>query len=212
MYFPLPANDAQQEIVRRLRRQRGVLVQGPPGTGKSHTIVNLVSHLLATDQRVLVTSHTARALKVLRDKFPPELASLCVTHLRGEEGARAMLERSVGEILNRSAARQPWQEDEDERRLFSTLERARQDEHRLLDTLRQIRQAETDALDVFGYRGSAQRIGGQLRDQEAGVRLARRSERRRAGRAPERRRGAAAADPGPHPVRGAGAGSGAAPA
>ena len=73
VYFPLPANDAQQEIVRRLRRQRGVLVQGPPGTGKSHTIVNLVSHLLATDQRVLVTSHTARALKVLREKFPPEL-------------------------------------------------------------------------------------------------------------------------------------------
>ncbi|MDV6373394.1 AAA domain-containing protein [Deinococcus arenicola] len=168
VYFPLPANDAQQEIVRRLGRQRGVLVQGPPGTGKSHTIVNLVSHLLATDQRVLVTSHTARALKVLRDKFPPELASLCVTHLRGEEGARAMLERSVGEILNRSAARQPWQEDEDERRLFSMLERARQDENRLLDTLRQIRQAETDLLDIFSYRGSAQHIGGQLRDQEPG--------------------------------------------
>ncbi|QFP77455.1 AAA domain-containing protein [Deinococcus sp. AJ005] len=168
VYFPLPANDAQQEIVRRLRRQQGVLVQGPPGTGKSHTIVNLVSHLLASDQRVLVTSHTARALKVLRDKFPPELASLCVTHLRGEEGARAMLERSVGEILGRSAARQPWQEAEDERRLFSLLERTRQDETRLLDTLRQIRQAETDSLDVFGYRGSAQHIGGQLRDQEPG--------------------------------------------
>ena len=52
--------------------------------------------------------------------------------------------------------------------MFSTLERARQDEHRLLDTLRQIRQAETDLLDVFGYRGSAQHIGGQLRDQEPG--------------------------------------------
>ena len=58
IYFPLPANNEQRRIIQHLRVQPGVLVQGPPGTGKSHTIVNLVSHLLATKQRVLVTSHT----------------------------------------------------------------------------------------------------------------------------------------------------------
>ena len=74
LYFPLEWNDAQRQIVDRLSRHQGVLVQGPPGTGKSHTIVNLICHLLASGERVLVTSHTARALKVLqrfiRDRVP----------------------------------------------------------------------------------------------------------------------------------------------
>ncbi|PYE51991.1 AAA domain-containing protein [Deinococcus yavapaiensis] len=166
VYFPLPANDAQLDIIRRLRRQQGVLVQGPPGTGKSHTIVNLVSHLLATNQRVLVTSHTARALKVLREKFPAELAALCVTHLRGEEGSRAMMEQSVHEVLQRATHRTPWSEREQLEALSRNLETLRQREDRSLDTLHDIRRAETDDLDLFGYRGSAQSIGQALRAEE----------------------------------------------
>ena len=73
MYFPLPANAEQESIVNKIQTQNGVLVQGPPGTGKSHTIANLICHLLAQGQRVLVTSHTARALKVLKDKLPKEV-------------------------------------------------------------------------------------------------------------------------------------------
>lgn len=167
VYFPLPANDAQQDIIRRIRHEPGILVQGPPGTGKSHTIVNLVSHLLATDQKVLVTSHTARALSVLREKFPAELRSLCVTHLRGEEGAQAALQGSVGEILSRFTHRNSAQEKEQEKVLFSRLEQARQQEDRLLDKLRQIREAETGVLDLHGYRGSAQQIATQLKAQES---------------------------------------------
>src|SRR5439155_18932542 len=69
IYFPMLANDEQRKIVQRLGTGRGVLVQGPPGTGKSHTIANLICHLLAKGKRVLVTSQTPRALKVLRDKI-----------------------------------------------------------------------------------------------------------------------------------------------
>ncbi|MDR6219844.1 AAA domain-containing protein [Deinococcus soli (ex Cha et al. 2016)] len=166
VYFPLPANNAQRDIIQRIRREEGVLVQGPPGTGKSHTIVNLVSHLLATDQKVLVTSHTARALSVLREKFPVELRNLCITHLRGEEGAQAALQGSVGEILHRFTSRQPGQEAEQEKLLFSLLTQARQQEDCLLDSLREIREAETGQLDLFGYRGPAQLVGAQLRAQE----------------------------------------------
>jgi AAA domain len=79
VYFPLPANEEQARIVGRLARHRGVVVQGPPGTGKSHTIANLISHLLAIGKRVLVTSHTARALEVLKDKLPEDVAGLCVS-------------------------------------------------------------------------------------------------------------------------------------
>lgn len=98
VYFPLLANDDQLRIVERLRSNRGVLVQGPPGTGKSHTIVNLVCHLLATGQRVLVTSHTARALGVLKryiQTHAPEVAPLAVLLLGEGSDALQAMEDSV---------------------------------------------------------------------------------------------------------------------
>ena len=53
-FFPLPFNDDQLEIIRRLegRDSTGVVVQGPPGTGKTHTIANIICHFLATRRRV----------------------------------------------------------------------------------------------------------------------------------------------------------------
>src|SRR5579884_3571406 len=65
-----PANREQLEIARHLARRDCVLVQGPPGTGKTHTIANLLGHLLAQGKRVLVTAHTPKALRILRDKSP----------------------------------------------------------------------------------------------------------------------------------------------
>ena len=103
-YFPLPANDAQRRIVERLIANQGVLVQGPPGTGKSHTIVNLICHSLATGQRVLVTSHAVRALKVLQRMIRervPALAPLSVVLLGDDRGALTAMEESVQGITTR---------------------------------------------------------------------------------------------------------------
>ena len=104
VYSPLESNEAQREIVSRLASHQGVLVQGPPGTGKSHTIVNLICHLLASGQRVLVTSHTGRALKVLqrfiRDKIP-DISPLAVVLLGDDRDALEAMENSVQGITNR---------------------------------------------------------------------------------------------------------------
>ncbi|MCE0536925.1 AAA domain-containing protein [Kineosporia rhizophila] len=81
LLMPLPANAEQERIARQLARERGVTVQGPPGTGKSHTIANLVSHLLAHGKRVLVTAQNEQALTVLRDKIPEELRDLSIAVL-----------------------------------------------------------------------------------------------------------------------------------
>jgi hypothetical protein len=91
-YFPLPTNDEQGKIAQRLNTGRGILVQGPPGTGKSHTIANLICHLLAKGKRVLVTSQTPRALKVLQDKIPRELSALCVSILGNDTHALKNME------------------------------------------------------------------------------------------------------------------------
>ncbi len=81
VFFPKPSNDEQRRIVDKIRTASGVLVQGPPGTGKSHTIANLICHLLATGQRTLITAKTPRALQVLEGLVPDELRPLCINLL-----------------------------------------------------------------------------------------------------------------------------------
>jgi len=79
-----PANREQLEIAKQLMRRNCVLVQGPPGTGKTHTIANLLGHLLSQGKRVLVTAHTPKALRVLRQKIVEPLQPLCISVLRFE--------------------------------------------------------------------------------------------------------------------------------
>ncbi|HLO04219.1 MAG TPA: AAA domain-containing protein, partial [Symbiobacteriaceae bacterium] len=93
-----PANPEQLQIARLLAQKGAVLVQGPPGTGKTHTIANLLGHLLAEGKRVLVTSHTSKALQVLREKVVEPLQPLCVSVL---DESRRELEAAVDGITDR---------------------------------------------------------------------------------------------------------------
>ncbi len=77
----LPANNEQLKIIKYLDNYGAVLVQGPPGTGKTHTIANLIGHLLSEGKSVLVTSHTEKALTVLKDKVYKDLQGLCISLL-----------------------------------------------------------------------------------------------------------------------------------
>src|SRR5437899_993009 len=96
-----PANPEQIRIAKQLEEHGGVLVQGPPGTGKTHTIGNLVGHLLAHDKSVLVTSHTTKALRMVRHHIVPELRPLCVSLLESDLESRKQLESAVGSIAER---------------------------------------------------------------------------------------------------------------
>jgi len=96
-----PANPEQIRIARQLEEHGGVLVQGPPGTGKTHTIGNLVGHLLAQGKSVLVTSHTTKALRMVRQHIVPELRPLCVSVLESDLDSRKQLESAVGSIAER---------------------------------------------------------------------------------------------------------------
>lgn len=98
IYFPKEYNDEQIEIIEKAKRRTKVLVQGPPGTGKSHTIANLICHLLANGKKVLVTAYTRRALEVLKDKLPPEFQDLAVNLLSGDSSAIQDLQSSVNAI------------------------------------------------------------------------------------------------------------------
>lgn len=101
MLLAKEANEEQLQIIRRLNQSGSVIVQGPPGTGKTHTIGNLVGHLLAQGKSILVTSHTTKALRVLRDKVPDALQPLCVAVLGSDKDARHQLESSISSITER---------------------------------------------------------------------------------------------------------------
>src|SRR5437899_1189330 len=96
-----PANPEQIRIAKQLEEYGGVLVQGPPGTGKTHTIGNLIGHLLAQGKSVLVTSHTTKALRMVRHHIVPELRPLCVSVLESDLDSRKQLESAVGSIAER---------------------------------------------------------------------------------------------------------------
>ncbi|WP_309486365.1 AAA domain-containing protein [Streptomyces griseoaurantiacus] len=164
MYFALPANEEQRTIAERLRANRLVVVQGPPGTGKTHTIANLVTDLLAQGKRVLITSHTPRALRVLRDKLPETVRDLCVS--RTEDGAAAQreLEASVQKILHEYAGYDPKASQREIRALQSRLAAARSAQRAMLRDLAALREQETHRFtaEIGDYTGSLQEIAERL--------------------------------------------------
>lgn len=141
--FPLPANAEQSQIVHRLGRDSGVVVEGPPGTGKTHTIANLVSSLLARGQRVLVTSEKSQALRVLRDKLPPELQELCVSITDLSKGGSEELSRSVARIADRKAAYNDIDDAEKIESLRVRRTEAVAKRAALLDAIAELRTSET---------------------------------------------------------------------
>jgi very-short-patch-repair endonuclease len=160
VFFPKPSNEEQRRIVDKLRGASGVLVQGPPGTGKSHTIANLICHLLATGQRVLITAKTPRALQVLEKLVPHELRPLCINLLGGGLEEKRSLESSVGGILSKN---EKWNEKRavDKRKeLERKLRELREEKSRVDRRLRDIRESEIHAQSVAegAYRGTAARI------------------------------------------------------
>lgn len=168
VYFALPSNAEQTSIARRLRDERLVVVQGPPGTGKTHTIANLVTDLLAHGKRVLITSHTARALQVLRDKLPEELRPLCVS--RTDDGALGQqeLEHSIKGILAQHGAYDPAHSAAEIKRLTDRLRGARIQQGEALLDLRTIREMDTFvySADIGDYTGTPLQIAERLRREE----------------------------------------------
>ena len=169
-YFPLPANKEQQTIADRLEHGSGVLVQGPPGTGKTHTITNLVCHLLAQGKRVLITSETPRALESLRSKFSGSaapLADLCVLLLGNDSGSIEALEKSVKSINTKLATFESNVATREVSRLRQALLETRTNKSKAEQALKAIREQDTFKHNkLFNrYSGTLEEISSAIRKE-----------------------------------------------
>ena len=169
IYFPKPSNEEQRQIIKTLRSRSGVLVQGPPGTGKSHTIANLICHLLAKGQRVLVTAQTPRALEVLHKHLPEKIRPLCISLLGSGSKEQRALEESVSGILMRQTQWNEFNAASEVSVLEEKLHQARKEKAGTDFRLQSIRESETHEHSILNgaYRGTAAKISQQLNEESA---------------------------------------------
>ena len=66
---PLPLNTRQREVIRRVRRERVVVVSGPPGNGKSHALVAAALDEVDRGGSVLVAVQSSAAVQALATLF-----------------------------------------------------------------------------------------------------------------------------------------------
>ena len=176
VYFPLPTNDEQLEIIQRLNKSKGVCVQGPPGTGKSQAIANMICHFLATGQKILVTAFAPRALKIIQERLEEELellgskelAGLCVSVLGHDVESVKNLQGSVNVITGKY---NEWDEPANTKSINETKNRLDKYKEKLSKTrkrLRELREQDTYKFsEVSGYEGTVQEISKLIKSNES---------------------------------------------
>lgn len=167
IFFPLPSNQEQRRIATRLNKNSGILIQGPPGTGKSHTIANLICHLLAQGKRVLVTAQTTRALHVLHDLLPENIHPLCFNAAEQGRQEQADLEQKIKAILAAEKLRQAAENEhiqELEERIQAKQQARQTTEKKILE----LREQETQQhrMNQGHYSGTAAQIAKQVRKEK----------------------------------------------
>jgi len=161
-YLPLPANDEQLRIVKSVDRKDLTVVQGPPGTGKTHTIANLLGHLLANGKRVLITAQKDQALQEVRGKLPDDLRDLCV-YIPPRGRGSSQLARSASVYLEKKDDHDPDRYERERTELEETIPALLEAKATATAGLLRARQWETRVEEVEGgYDGTPGAIAGRL--------------------------------------------------
>jgi very-short-patch-repair endonuclease len=147
LYFPFESNPAQRSIAMKAERATILSVQGPPGTGKSHTIANLVCHLVATGRTVLVTSHQPKAVEVVRDLLKT-MSGLALSLASGDRKASHALQARIQTLINDSSLRSD-RAAEEVKRGTETLEEFDRELRMLAHRFQELRQNEHTNWEGF---------------------------------------------------------------
>ncbi len=167
LLMPLPTNEAQESIARRLAQHRNVAVQGPPGTGKTHTIRNLICHLMANGKRVLVVAQKEDPLRVLRDGLPEGVRSLCLAVLGRTTDQLVQLQLAARDLADRAATLDAGAEAARVERLTGRLQEAERELAQAQAGLRAIAENEATTYVIDGVPLSPAEVGAWLRERAA---------------------------------------------
>jgi hypothetical protein len=137
------------------------VVQGPPGTGKTHTIANLLAHLLAQGLRVLITAHTDRALRELKAKLPADLSALCVSAVGQARTDLSDLKVAVNTIASRAAEYNAMDEQQRIVRLETLLSELQEERAKAQTEMVEVREQETQIWTKGLYEGTLAQIAVQ---------------------------------------------------
>ena len=143
------------------RRQRSGRRRARPARARPTRSPTWCRALLARGQRVLVTSEKAQALRVLRDKLPPEMQELCVSITDVCPGGGSdELTRSVATIAERKSSFNPHSEGQKIADLRAQRDEAVQKRAVVLEQVKALRESETYHHDTVadGYEGTAATI------------------------------------------------------
>lgn len=163
-FLPLPVNERQFDVIRRVDHRSLTLVQGPPGTGKTHTTAALISHLLAQGKRVLVTAQTEQALREVRDKLPAAVQDLAVPVLGTGQEERSLLSRSVSVLAERASAGAPSGQ-QNLSSLRTQLASAKAKRASMHNRLIELRRSEVEPSTIGPYSGTRSSIAEQVLTQ-----------------------------------------------
>ncbi|WP_257167102.1 helicase [Bradyrhizobium sp. SRS-191] len=98
LFFPLPTNSDQMEIVRQLRRSNGVVVRGAIGPDRRSAIANVVCHHLALGLRVLIVSRNDLTLALLAEKLPGAVRDLTLDLTGSDKDVLKHAEGVIGRL------------------------------------------------------------------------------------------------------------------
>jgi very-short-patch-repair endonuclease len=166
LLLPMATNEAQESIAHRLAAHRSVAVQGPPGTGKTHTIRNLICHLVAHGKRVLVLAQKEDPLRVLRDGLPAELQPLCLAILGRSTDQLVQLQVAARELSDRAATLDQPAEAERVRQLTDRIAEVEAELAQALAGLRAAAERESETYPLDGAPAPPGTVGQWLRRHE----------------------------------------------
>lgn len=164
--FTKQANSEQIKIANRIEYAKSIIVQGPPGTGKTHTIANLIGHLLSEGKTVLVTAHTTKALRVLREKVDELLQPLCISVLHRDSNRQGQLQHVAQEIINRLSQSDPSELRQKAADLRAQRAKLVQEIEKLKLDLRNAKNSEVDEIIYAGKTFRPIRVAKLLKERK----------------------------------------------
>jgi hypothetical protein len=167
LLMPLETNEDQEKIARELSAKKLVAVQGPPGTGKTHTIANLISHLVAHGKRVLVVAHKEEPLTEVRDKIPAGLRDLSVALMGNSAGQVNQMQAAVRHLMAVGSVTEAPAAQLRMAQIAAELDAAQARRGRVEAALRQVSARDQQTLEIASIAMRPRQVGGWLSEHAA---------------------------------------------